>query len=616
MAQYQYARLGEDEIRLVRLCHSSLPGNIECDIQHVQLHNCPPYIALSYTWGDPFGHARTVIVGNLGLPSEEQYSAAQDTITLNGQSMKIRNNLYSFLQHARPDMDAPGSSGLYSADLVENERELRCEDPQSDTLGYFWVDAICIDQKNIAERNSQVARMAEIYEKLTKIVAWLGPADHTTDVAIDTIPGLVNTFERILAARGWTWDEIGPSDAPKLNHHHLAALKCIRTRPWWSRAWIIQEISTPSRYPLALWCGQAHFSLDQVVQINLALLFTSVETSNLYNSRIILLERLRHIRKDSSMSGLLNLKNLLKACWSYEATDPRDKVYAILSMTVYGQHESLLPDYSVPAEKLYYKLAVHVINHDNNLEFLSFCDPGRYLQTPSWVPDWSIWKSCGELSRPKTWMLPSELVYHASGRRAARITFSSNNQRLIVEGIEIDVIIDASEPRSRSIIDRNHDHKIAISWLEFLFPDDTVQNYVDGSSVLDVAGHVLCADVSWQNAWTEKASFSRGNSASSLLRNLMCGEKSESWHELFSLLEVNYITLFRRLIRTQQKFLGICSKHAQPGDRICILFGSQVPFVLRPAGAFWEVIGEAYIHGIMDGEALNKELNIRTFELC
>jgi hypothetical protein len=616
MAQYQYARLREDEIRLVRLRHSSWPGNIECDIQHFQLRNCPPYIALSYTWGDPFGQARTVITENLELPPEELYSTAQETITLNGRPMKIGKNLYSFLQHARPDVDAPGSSGPCSVDLVEGERQLRYEDPQSDTLGHFWVDAICIDQENIAERNSQVTRMAEIYETSTKIVAWLGPADHTTDLAVDTITDLGNTFERLLAARGWTWDSIGPSDAPKLNQRHLAALKCIRTRPWWSRAWVIQEISTPSRYPVALWCGQARFNLDQIIRINFALLFTSVETSNLYNSRVILFEHLKHIRKDSSRCGLLNLKNLLKACWSYGATDPRDKVYAILSLTPYEQHEGLLPDYSVPAEELYHRLAMHVINHDSNLEFLSFCDPGRYLQTPSWVPDWSVWKGCGELSRPKAWMLPSESVYHASGKRAARIAFSSNNQRLILEGFEIDVIIEASKTRSPFGIDRDYNHDIAIRWSEFLFPNGTDQNYAGGGTVLDAAGQILCADISWQNTWTERVSVNRGNSASLLLRDLMCGKRKGSWHELFSSREVNYTTLNRRLIRTQRKYLGICCQYAQPGDRICVLFGAQVPFVLRPVGAYWEVIGEAYVHAVMDGEALYEEPKIRTFELC
>lgn len=57
-----------------------------------------------------------------------------------------------------------------------------------------------------------------------------------------------------------------------------------------------------------------------------------------------------------------------------------------------------------------------------------------------------------------------------------------------------------------------------------------------------------------------------------------------------------------------------------PGDLICILFGGQTPFVLREVedmsealreesivaggdGKIYVLIGESYIHGIMDGEA-------------
>jgi hypothetical protein len=319
---YHYEPLRNDEIRLVRLQHSSRPDDIKCDIQHFQLRNCPSYIALSYTWGDPFGHARSVTIDNLDLPPAWLYSSShQETITLNGLLMKIQRNLYLFFQYARPDIDAPGSLEPHSSDLIESERRLRYEDPQSDTLGYFWVDAICINQNDIAERSAQVSRMAEIYEKSTKIVAWLGPADNTTDLALATITDIGNAFEGLLASRGGTWDKIGPSDAPELDWIHLAAFRCIQKRAWWSRAWVIQEFSTPSPHPIALWCGQRRFSFDQIVRANFALLFTAVETNNMYNSRIIHFERLRNIRRDPSRSGLLNLKNLLKACWPYGATE-------------------------------------------------------------------------------------------------------------------------------------------------------------------------------------------------------------------------------------------------------------------------------------------------------
>lgn len=49
---------------------------------------------------------------------------------------------------------------------------------------------------------------------------------------------------------------------------------------------------------------------------------------------------------------------------------------------------------------------------------------------------------------------------------------------------------------------------------------------------------------------------------------------------------------------------GLCPPRTKEGDIICILHGCSVPVVLRPTADGMELVGEAYVHGIMDGEAL------------
>jgi hypothetical protein len=63
-------------------------------------------------------------------------------------------------------------------------------------------------------------------------------------------------------------------------------------------------------------------------------------------------------------------------------------------------------------------------------------------------------------------------------------------------------------------------------------------------------------------------------------------------------------TFRRRLIVTQKQYLGLTSEHVEAGDMIAILMGGQLPFVLREVHNHYILIGEAYIHGIMDGEAM------------
>ncbi|KIM94396.1 hypothetical protein OIDMADRAFT_71339, partial [Oidiodendron maius Zn] len=85
------------------------------------------YEALSYTWGKP--HPTT-------------------TLTCNGVSYGVTNNLYSALHHLR---------------LPDRPR-------------YIWVDALCINQNDIPERNVQVREMIRIYSGAKRVVIWLGGA--------------------------------------------------------------------------------------------------------------------------------------------------------------------------------------------------------------------------------------------------------------------------------------------------------------------------------------------------------------------------------------------------------------------------------------------------------
>ncbi|KAI1748139.1 heterokaryon incompatibility protein-domain-containing protein [Xylaria castorea] len=59
----------------------------------------------------------------------------------------------------------------------------------------------------------------------------------------------------------------------------------------------------------------------------------------------------------------------------------------------------------------------------------------------------------------------------------------------------------------------------------------------------------------------------------------------------------------RRIFRTTSNYWGISSESLEKGDQVCIISGADTPYVLRKSGTGWCVIGEAYVHGIMHGEA-------------
>ena len=66
-------------------------------------------------------------------------------------------------------------------------------------------------------------------------------------------------------------------------------------------------------------------------------------------------------------------------------------------------------------------------------------------------------------------------------------------------------------------------------------------------------------------------------------------------------------TYKRRLFFTQEGYICLAPKGARVGDQIYLLFGAEVPYVLRRKGdglQTFEVVGECYCHGIMEGEML------------
>jgi hypothetical protein len=65
-----------------------------------------------------------------------------------------------------------------------------------------------------------------------------------------------------------------------------------------------------------------------------------------------------------------------------------------------------------------------------------------------------------------------------------------------------------------------------------------------------------------------------------------------------------------------QGFLGLGPQQSRPGDKIVIFLGPKVPYILRKRefGQF-QLIGEAYVHGIMDGECMDMKVSVEQIEL-
>lgn len=145
MSQYQHSplSLGPDSIRLLRLLpHEDKNARIQCQLFDYSLQGPGErmhlYDALSYVWGDS-KNPRSIYIGKYELPVTENLFAAL---------LQLRN--FSF------------------------ER-------------IIWVDAICINQKNVKEKEQQIQLMAKIYSQANRVLVWLGEAADNSDQALEEI---------------------------------------------------------------------------------------------------------------------------------------------------------------------------------------------------------------------------------------------------------------------------------------------------------------------------------------------------------------------------------------------------------------------------------------------
>lgn len=187
---FQYTALADETSkRLLSLRPQKRDGLIQVDTWETKTTDNTPYRCLSYTWGAP---------------------EITNTVLLNGRPMGVRRNLHEFL------------------DMVVQRLSI---DPSWLGAGAIWIDALCINQNDDVEKSTHVQHMGSIYEHAEEVLIWLGNSS-----AIGGLFEWLNKSQRIR-------DKIAlfvPQDrTPKRLRDALSELG---VHPYWTRAWILQEI--------------------------------------------------------------------------------------------------------------------------------------------------------------------------------------------------------------------------------------------------------------------------------------------------------------------------------------------------------------------------------------
>lgn len=307
---YESLKLERPAIRLMQLCRGEGP-ELQCHLFDAWFdddESLIPYEALSYAWGslDTTHH-----------------------ITIGDARLGITENLHEALTHLRlPDEDR-----------------------------IMWVDAICIDQKNVHERSHQVQQMSRIYKTAQNVVFWLGAATYNTDVAMESVRKLQQASNR-LSCQGWgpedpqwkqLWDFVKlelRARFPGLEDAQEAGMRELQSRPWFRRVWILQEVANARK--AIVQCGKKSVRAGLFA---LAPHLMRLEADPHCKSVLDIMPG--PLRPTSWWAQSSELYTLLRRFGNAEASDPRDLIYALLGMASdLDRHTTLNADYTKHPDQL------------------------------------------------------------------------------------------------------------------------------------------------------------------------------------------------------------------------------------------------------------------------
>jgi hypothetical protein len=205
LSTFQYTPLDHaiDSIRVLEIVPGPDESIIRCRMRHTTMSESS-YRCLSYTW----------------LPSHPVHE-----IEVNGSSLEVGDNLYQFLRAYRAWQrgEPPSASPTFEDNTIDKSLPL-------------WIDAICIDQKTVEERNHQVRQMSSIYRKAQDVMVWLGvleePVLEFLEIAKEVNEKMPQSQH--VDAAGSQVDE--QRDLLRSGLSKFWAL------PYWNRIWIAQEI--------------------------------------------------------------------------------------------------------------------------------------------------------------------------------------------------------------------------------------------------------------------------------------------------------------------------------------------------------------------------------------
>jgi Heterokaryon incompatibility protein (HET) len=557
----------------------------------VALNEAPDYAALSYVWGAP---------------------GATMSIVCNGIRIVITVNLGAALQRVR----------------------------HSDRPRILWADAICIDQTNTHERGYHVGFMGKIYEHAKTVLVYLGP---DLDGGAKDVAALVEENAN-LVSKYFSVEKmpILSQDDPLFDDPRWRSLATMNNCVWFTRAWVVQEVGLASN-PRALY-GDIEFSYKGLITLaawhtRCASYLTPRHNVDFTAIHVEWLDWKLEVQVPNETQDRTFLDLLNHARW-LACMDPRDHVYAFLGHPLaQREHDNgaiVNPNYSKHFEITYLELALQLIKQGHGFRLL--CTVEHDDKTigedfPSWVPRWNVEQVMCTLG------INSSFYYYACNGIRFSPLINVNSNLLEVRGAFLDVVskaapfsaLDLTEPMT---LLKEQPKSVSQGTLAHIWTE--LQEGISSSpqsseACLNALSLTLTAGLSGPNPAEENLSQHRDNFAAySLLtpnptfikavlgftEAASRGDPHRYW------LDIRQACEGRSFCFTKNEHFALGPCVTEPRDLFYIIFGAKVPFILRKTEepSQYKLVGEAYVHGFMRGEAMqmlrDSEIYEETIILC
>ena len=131
-----------------------------------------------------------------------------------------------------------------------------------------------------------------------------------------------------------------------------------------------------------------------------------------------------------------------------------------------------------------------------------------------------------------------------------------------------------------------------------------LHNFFARNKSLRLFGRTLAQLINHEDEITEKSLAQRLRESTSGQKNARYWDRTASDRQVLrdATLRAMQVLAWRRLITTNEGYMGLAPAATRAGDFVAIVPGCDVPLVLRPEGNCFRILGEAYVHGIMSGE--------------